>query len=194
MTTRIGVFGGSFDPVHNGHLVAAKAVAKAINLDRVVFVPAGLQWQKQSSTSGTDRLAMVRLAITGIAGFEVSDVDILRDGPTYTFDTLTEFREANPGAELFFILGTDAMAGLESWKNAALLLDLATFVVVTRPGSSLQVPEWASGRVMVQEIEALDLSSTEFRERYVAGQDCTDLVPPAVLDYIETHQLYKESA
>ena len=194
MTTRIGVFGGSFDPVHNGHLVAAKAVAKAINLDRVVFVPAGLQWQKQSSTSGTDRLAMVRLAITGIAGFEVSDIDILRDGPTYTFDTLTEFREANPGAELFFILGTDAMAGLESWKNAASLLDLATFVVVTRPGSILQVPEWASGRVMVQEIEALDLSSTEFRERYLAGQDCTDLVPPAVLDYIETHQLYKESA
>ncbi|MEY4301387.1 MAG: hypothetical protein RJA30_538 [Actinomycetota bacterium] len=194
MTTRIGVFGGSFDPVHNGHLVAAKAVAKAINLDRVVFVPAGLQWQKQSSTSGTDRLAMVRLAITGIAGFEVSDIDILRDGPTYTFDTLTEFREANPGAELFFILGTDAMAGLESWKNAASLLDLATFVVVTRPGSILQVPEWASGRVMVQEIEALDLSSTEFRERYLAGQDCTALVPPAVLDYIETHQLYKESA
>ena len=194
MTTRIGVFGGSFDPVHNGHLVAAKAVAKAINLDRVVFVPAGLQWQKQSSTSGTDRLAMVRLAITGIAGFEVSDVDILRDGPTYTFDTLTEFREANPGAELFFILGTDAMAGLESWKYAASLLDLANFVVVTRPGSILQVPEWASGRVMVQEIEALDLSSTEFRERYLAGQDCTDLVPPAVLDYIETHQLYKESA
>lgn len=194
MTTRIGVFGGSFDPVHNGHLVAAKAVAKAINLDRVVFVPAGLQWQKQSSTSGTDRLAMVRLAITGIAGFEVSDIDILRDGPTYTFDTLTEFREANPGAELFFILGTDAMAGLESWKNAASLLDLATFVVVTRPGSILQVPEWASGRVMVQEIEALDLSSTEFRERYLAGQDCTDLVPPAVLDYIETRQLYKESA
>lgn len=191
--TSIGVFGGSFDPIHNGHLAAAAAVKDALELDRLVFVPAGNQWQKQSKTTGQDRLKMVELAITGWPGFEASNIDVKREGPTYSIDTVRELGELNQGAKLFFILGTDALAGIESWRDADTLLDLAQFVVITRPGSQLVVPELAKGRVWVLEIPALDLSSTEFRDKYRSGKGFSGLVPEAVLSYIQSRHLFEES-
>ena len=179
--------------MHNGHLVAAKAVAQALGLDHVIFVPAGNQWQKQGSATATDRLAMVQLATQVDQQFEVSDVDVARGGATYTVDTLIDLQRQYPAAELFFILGTDALAGLDTWKSPEKVLDLAQFVVVTRPGSMLSLPDVAKGKVMVQEIAALNLSSTEFRIRYAKGEDCSSLVPATVLSYIQAHGLYKES-
>lgn len=179
--------------MHNGHLVAAHEVAKKLGLDRVIFVPAGNQWQKQGSASAPDRLAMVTLATKANPLFEVSDVDVVRGGATYTIDTLTDLQRQNPAAQLFFILGADALAGLASWKSPEQALDLAQFVVVTRPGSVLSVPDVAKGKVMVQEIAALNLSSTEFREAYAKGEDCSSSVPASVLSYIQAHGLYKES-
>lgn len=179
--------------MHNGHLVAAQAVAEKLGLDSVIFVPAGNQWQKHGSASATDRLAMVALATQPHPLFEVSDVDVVRGGDTYTVDTLADLQSRNPEAQLFFILGTDALAGLASWKAPEQALNLAQFVVVTRPGSALSVPDVAKGKVMVQEIAALNLSSTEFRELYAKGEDCSTLVPATVLRYIQAHGLYKES-
>lgn len=179
--------------MHNGHLVAAQEIANKLGLDRVIFVPAGNQWQKQGSASASDRLAMVTLATKANPLFEVSDVDVVRGGATYTIDTLTDLQRQNPAARLFFLLGTDALAGLASWKSPEQALELAQFVVVTRPGSDLSVPDVAKGKVMVQEIAALNLSSTEVRDGYAKGEDCSSLVPAPVLRYIQAHGLYKES-
>jgi len=143
----IGVFGGSFDPIHNGHLAAARYVLDALELDELIFVPAGDQWQKQEQTDAAHRLEMARRAIAGEPRFSVSDVDIARSGATFTYDTLTELAVQHPGDKLFFILGADAASGLASWRNATELLDLAQFVVVTRPGSELNLPDLAQGRV-----------------------------------------------
>jgi len=189
---RIGVFGGSFDPIHNGHLAAASAVQQAMNLDRVLFVPAGDQWQKHLSASAQDRLAMVALAIDQHPGFEVSDVDVRRSGATYTVDTLKELQSQNPDSNLFFILGTDAAAGLQSWKSPVELLNLAEFVVVTRPGSDFSEPDFAVGRLTRFEFDALDLSSTSMRSKLKSGNTATGEVPESVLDYIQEHNLYKE--
>jgi nicotinate-nucleotide adenylyltransferase len=191
--TSIGVFGGSFDPIHNGHIRAAQSVFDALELDRLIFVPAGNQWQKSSETPASSRLKMVELAIQDYPQFEVSSIDVDRTGPTYSFDTLTELGRDNPGAKLFFILGTDALAGIETWKSADEVLNLAQFVVVSRPGTLLQIPEMARGRVWELEIPALDLSSTEFREKYATGGHFSDLVPASVLLYIKENQLYKDS-
>ena len=190
---RIGVFGGSFDPIHNGHLVAAESVKNALNLQRVLFVPAGNQWQKQSNTTASDRAEMVRLAVAGHAGFQLSTVDVDRQGPTYTVDTLRDIGNEFPGAQLVFILGTDALAGLASWHNADDALNLAEFVVVTRPGAPLVIPEVATGRVKVVEIPALDLSSTQVRRNLESGQTVSNFLPAAVLRYIEDKNLYRDT-
>jgi len=186
----IGIFGGSFDPIHNGHVEAARLAMCALELDEVVFVPAGDQWQKSGQTAAKHRLAMVRLAIAGQSGFTVSTVDIDRAGPTYTADTLSELAHAYPGDKLFFILGSDALKGIETWNRATEVLDLAQFVVLTRPGFELEIPSLAEGRVWVLEVPALDISSTGFREGIANHTAVTDLVPQAVLRYIGDNNLY----
>jgi nicotinate-nucleotide adenylyltransferase len=193
LAARVGVFGGSFDPIHNGHLFAASSALELLELDQILFVPAGNQWQKQHSTSAEDRLNMVKLAIEGFPAFKVSDIDVRRKGATYTIDTMRELRVSNPDSEFWFILGTDAAAGLGSWKDVDELLGLAQFVVVTRPGSELDLPAIAAGRVSVLEIEALDLSSTDFRARFSNGGAVDNLVPTKVLNYIQDHNLYREA-
>lgn len=188
---RIGIMGGTFDPIHNGHLVAASEVAAAFNLDEVIFVPAGDPWQKSQVSSGEDRFAMTLLATESNPRFSVSRVDLDRQGPTYTVDTLRDLAAANPGAELFFITGADAISSVNSWKDADQLWGLAHFVAVTRPQHELTLPKAPAGAISVLEIPALEISSTDARERVAAGKPLWYLVPDAVAHYIEKHGLYR---
>lgn len=190
-TTRIGVMGGSFDPIHNGHLVAASEVAARLNLTKVLFVPAGVQWQKDTKTTAEDRYLMTVLATAENPNFEVSRIDIDREGATYTVDTLRLLGEQFPDADLVFITGADAMASIASWKNSEQLWGLAKFVAVTRPGHTLQLPDAPEGAIEVLEIPALAISSTDCRERVAAGLPLWYLAPDSVVRFIQKHRLYE---
>lgn len=191
---KIGIFGGTFDPIHNGHLVAAKAVANQLKLDKVLFVPTGNSWQKSAGTPAEIRSEMVALAISDEPLFELSRVDVDREGPTYTIDTLRELAISHPGDELWFILGTDAMANLKTWKDYEKLFGLANFAVVTRPGFAVHLPAGFESKIRVLEIPALDISATEVRTKIEAGQSISDLVPVEVANYIGTHKTYEVKA
>ncbi|WP_421083139.1 nicotinate-nucleotide adenylyltransferase [Rothia nasimurium] len=193
-TFRLGVMGGTFDPIHHGHLVAASEAAAIMGLDEVVFVPTGNPWQKakQKVTDPEHRLLMTVIATAPNPSFTVSRVDIDRDGPTYTIDTLRDLRAQRPNAELFFITGADAMSQITTWKDADQMWDLATFVAVTRPGHELKVPEEAAGRVHVLEIPAMAISSTAVRDRARQELPVWYLVPDGVVQYIKKYNLYRD--
>lgn len=191
---RIGLMGGTFDPVHHGHLVAAEEVRVAFDLERVLFVPAGDPWQKSGEgvTPVDHRLAMTRRAVADNPSFEVSTVDIDRAGPTYTMDTLRDIGSAHPKAELFFITGADAMLEVLTWRSPEQTLAMATFVAVTRPGYDMtQIPAELPKGALTLEIPALAISSTDIRERVAAGRPIRYLVPDAVAAYIADHGLYR---
>lgn len=188
---RLGVMGGTFDPIHYGHLVAASEAASAFGLDKVLFVPTGEPWQKQTITNADHRLAMTKLAIAGNSLFEISTVDVLRAGPTYTIDTLREIHESNPEADIYFITGADSIAQIDSWKDSSQIWPLAHFVGVTRPGHSLEVPKSAAGDVSLLEIPALAISSTDIRARVESGKPIDYLLPDSVIDYIHANNLYQ---
>ena len=187
---RLGVMGGTFDPIHNGHLVAASEVAAAFDLDEVLFVPTGLPWQKESVTATSDRYLMAEIATAANPRFKVSTVDIDREGPTYTVDTLRDLRVKFPDAELFFITGADAVTSIAGWKDAANLWDLAQFVAVTRPGHKLDLPSAPEGAIQVLEIPALAISSTDIRARVSQGKPIWYLVPDGIVQFIAKHGLY----
>lgn len=191
---RIGIFGGTFDPIHNGHLVVAEQVLSKLGLDEVLFVPAGDPWQKQTRASDTDRLSMVILALQEHPRYTVSTIDLDRPGPTYTIDTLTELREQYPRDELFFILGADAYRGIDSWHSADRLPELAQFVVVSRPTEGGSEPLPLRKGVNLLDIPALPVSSTQCRQAIREGQALTGLVPPKVAQYIQDHQLYRSDS
>ena len=188
---RLGVMGGTFDPIHNGHLVAASEVAAALNLDQVVFVPTGDPTLKPEVTGGEHRYLMTVIATAANPRFMVSRVDIDRDKPTYTVDTLTDLKTTYPDAELFFITGSDAIAQILAWKEVQRLWDLAHFVAVSRPGHALQIPDVPVGTVTVVEVPALSISSTDCRSRVLKGEPIWYLVPDGVVQYIGKHGLYK---
>ena len=188
---RLGVMGGTFDPIHHGHLVAASEVASALGLDEVIFVPTGEPWQKTEVTEGEHRYLMTFIATASNPRFKVSRVDIDRAGPTYTVDTLLDIQAAYPDAELFFISGADAIAQIMTWKDMQELWDLAHFVAVSRPGHSLQIPNAPSGAISTLEIPALAISSTNIRERVEAEKPVWYLVPDGVVQYIAKHDLYR---
>ena len=188
---RLGVMGGTFDPIHNGHLVAASEVAAALNLDQVVFVPTGDPTQKPEVTGGEHRYLMTVIATAANPRFMVSRVDIDRNKPTYTVDTLTDLKTTYPEAELFFITGSDAIAQILAWKEVQRLWDLAHFVAVSRPGHALQIPDVPVGTVTVVEVPALSISSTDCRSRVLKGEPIWYLVPDGVVQYIGKHGLYK---
>ncbi|MEO6504446.1 MAG: nicotinate-nucleotide adenylyltransferase, partial [Terrimesophilobacter sp.] len=156
---RIGVMGGTFDPIHNGHLVAASEVAQHFHLDEVVFVPTGQPYQKQNATPGEHRYLMTIIATASNPMFTVSRVDIDRGGPTYTIDTLRDLRAERPDAELFFITGADAVEQILDWKNIDELWSLAHFVAVSRPGHTLTVSNLPQQVVSLLEVPALAISS-----------------------------------
>jgi nicotinate-nucleotide adenylyltransferase len=188
---RIGVFGGTFDPPHLGHLVAAINVRHALDLDRVLFVVANDPWQKEGSrpiTRAADRLAMVEAAVAGHTGLEASDLEIQRGGPSYTADTLATLAGRHPGAELYVILGTDAAAGLSTWKRSEAVVEAARLVVVDRPGERLTLPngpDWI--RV---EAPHLEVSSTDLRARIADGRPLDLLLPDGVLALIRARSPY----
>ncbi|WEV68495.1 nicotinate-nucleotide adenylyltransferase [Bifidobacterium sp. ESL0775] len=191
---RIGIMGGTFDPVHNGHLVAASEVAWVYNLDEVIFVPTGRPAFKLGKhvTNAEDRYLMTVIATASNPRFTVSRVDIDRPGVTYTIDTLRDIHALNPDAELFFITGADAVAEILKWKEARSMFDLAHFVAVTRPG--YQSPEHMRTQIEVDtlEIPALAISSTDVRHRVSLGEPVWYLVPDGVVQYIAKHGLYTQ--
>lgn len=189
--TRLGVMGGTFDPIHHGHLVAASEVAAVFDLDEVVFVPTGQPWQKaETSVSEPEhRYLMTVIATASNPRFTVSRVDIDRPGPTYTIDTLRDLRALRPDADLFFITGADVMSQILSWKDSAEMWDLAYFVGVTRPGHELGFPGTSAG-VGFLEVPALAISSTDVRDRAAAGKPVWYLVPDGVVQYISKYSLY----
>ena len=188
---RVGVMGGTFDPIHHGHLVAASEVAQWFDLDEVVFVPTGEPWQKSGVSPGEHRYLMTVIATASNPRFTVSRVDVDRSGVTYTVDTLRDLKTARPDAELFFITGADAIAQILTWKDADELFSMAQFVAVTRPGHALSVDGLPGDRVHVLEVPALAISSTDVRARERAGQPVWYLVPDGVVQYIAKHRLYR---
>jgi nicotinate-nucleotide adenylyltransferase len=192
MARRIGIMGGTFDPIHHGHLVAASEVQARFALDEVVFVPTGQPWQKgdRDVSPAEDRYLMTVVATASNPRFSVSRVDIDRGGATYTVDTLRDLHALEPGAELFFITGADALAQILSWRDHDELFTLAHFVGVTRPGYDLADTHLPSGSVSLIEVPAMAISSTACRERVAKGEPVWYLVPDGVVQYISKRRLY----
>ncbi|GAA2829785.1 nicotinate-nucleotide adenylyltransferase [Leucobacter komagatae] len=190
----MGVMGGTFDPIHHGHLVAASEVAKSFDLDEVVFVPTGQPWQKSNVSESEHRYLMTVIATASNPQFTVSRVDVDRDGPTYTVDTLRDLKRLMPDAELFFISGADAVQQIVSWKDVEQLWELAHFIAVSRPGHELSLSGLSHDNVSMLEIPALSISSTDCRERVSRGYPVWYLVPDGVVQYIAKHGLYSEEA
>ncbi|MCK6094267.1 nicotinate-nucleotide adenylyltransferase [Micrococcus sp. EYE_162] len=186
------MMGGTFDPIHHGHLVAASEVAAEFDLDEVVFVPTGQPWQKSDKkvSPAEDRYLMTVVATASNPRFTVSRVDIDRPGDTYTADTLRDLRRLNPDAELFFITGADVLAQILTWKNVDELWDLAHFVGVTRPGHDLTDPGLKDD-ISLMEIPAMAISSTDCRARVARGRPVWYLVPDGVVQYINKYGLYQ---
>jgi nicotinate-nucleotide adenylyltransferase len=189
---RIGIMGGTFDPIHHGHLVAASEVAARFDLEEVVFVPTGLPWQKGPVSPAEDRYLMTVIATASNPRFHVSRADIDRDGPTYTVDTLRDLNAVyGPGAELYFITGADALAKILSWKDALEMLSLARFVGVTRPGFELSAEHLPDDTVTLVEVPAMAISSSDCRIRVAQDKPVWYLVPDGVVQYIAKRGLYR---
>jgi nicotinate-nucleotide adenylyltransferase len=191
--TRVGIMGGTFDPIHHGHLVAASEVQQKYELDEVIFVPTGQPWMKPGVSSGEHRYLMTVIATAANPRFTVSRVDLEREGPTYTIDTLRDIRAQRPGAELFFITGADAIAQIFDWKDHSELWELAKFVAVSRPGHALSIRGLPAHSVSSMEVPALAISSSDCRERVNGGYPVWYLVPDGVVQYISKYHLYRSA-
>lgn len=201
---KIGVIGGTFDPIHNGHLTVAATVREKLSLDEVIFVPAGQPWQKadRQVSPVADRLEMVRLAVDGRPGYGMSTVEASRPGNSYSLETLTEIRHRlGEGDELYFVLGWDSLAQFPGWYAPERIIRLCRLVAVPRPGyprPDVSAMEKAlpgiSARLVLLDEPHIDMSASQIRERVAAGQPISDLVPAAVAEYIEEHRLYRGSS
>ena len=202
--TRLGVLGGTFDPIHTGHLIAAETVRERCRLDRVLFVPAGTPPHKPAGevTPARHRYLLTCLATLNNPFFEVDRVDLDREGPSYTLETIRALKRKYREAELFFIMGADSLLDLPSWHEPAALLASCRFIVTTRPGWDLAEAEERLGslfaenkeRIEFVEIPGIEISSSEIRRRIAQGASVRYLVPDLVLRYIEEHRLYASGA
>ena len=190
---RVGLMGGTFDPIHAGHLAIAVEARRALGLEEVVFVPAGRPWQKAAVASAAHRLAMTHLAVDGVPGCRVSAIEVDREGPTYTVDTLRALHAEDPEAEWWLLLGADALAGLGSWREPQEIVRLAKVAVAARPGSEPRADEGGVAVTML-DLEPVDVSSREIRARLSRGESVQGLVPMEVEAYIRTHGLYGAGA
>ena len=209
----LGVLGGTFDPIHNGHIAAGVCAQAALGLAQVLVVPSRMPPHRSAGASPEDRLAVVSMAAAEQQGWTGSDIELKRNGPSYTFDTLTALR-ATSTQQLFFVIGADAFAEIATWSRYPAVLDLAHFAVVARPGTTLdslqkRLPDLAermttpdvfkskaaSARlaVILIQAETPDVSSTTIRRRVCAGESISELVPASVASYISTHRLYVEA-
>lgn len=190
---RVGIMGGTFDPIHHGHLVAASEVADLFDLDEVVFVPTGQPWQKAARevSPAEHRYLMTVVATASNPRFWVSRVDVDRPGPTYTVDTVADIAAIRPDAELFFITGADALQAILSWKDAEQVFKMCHLVGVTRPGYHLSGDHLPSSIVTLLDVPAMAISSSAVRERVVADRPIWYLVPDGVVQYIGKHALYR---
>lgn len=191
---RIGIFGGTFDPPHVGHLLMASDARDSLELDMLIFVPAGAQPFKIDSppqASGQERLEMLRLAVADDPNYAVDDAEINRKGLSFTVDTLEHLAARYAGSELFFLLGQDAMAGFPQWRNPERILELATLAVVTRSGAEGQVARGNPKNVVAVSTRQVDVSSSEIRERRRAGKSIKGFVPESVERYIDARGLYR---
>jgi nicotinate-nucleotide adenylyltransferase len=187
---RLGVFGGTFDPIHLGHLRAAENAREALSLDAVAFVPAARSpFKDEPVSSGWDRYAMVALATAGHPGFEPSERELAREGPSYTIDTIRSLRREHPEDELFLIVGSDTVRDLPSWREGAALLEACEVVAVSRPGEP--PPEALPAGVAWVDGPGLAVSATDVRRRVKEGRSVRFLVPDAVADYVAKRRLYR---
>jgi nicotinate-nucleotide adenylyltransferase len=203
---RIGIFGGTFDPVHLGHLILAEQCREQAQLDQVWFIPSARPPHKleQVITAFAHRVEMLALAIAGHAAFQIHDLEKDRPGPSYTADTLHELHERHPGAEFHLIIGADCLPDLPFWHEPARIAERATLLIVARPGwtiwtadqlrTALQLPREQLLRHHVAQVPLIDISSRDLRRRKTAGNSIRYFVPRAVECYIETHQLYRPAA
>ena len=198
---RLGILGGTFDPVHRGHLALARAARDELRLEKVVFVPAGQPWRKAGRmiASGKERLAMLRLALEGEEAFQVAALEVERAGPSYTADTLEALKAERPEDELFFILGEDALVDLPNWHRPERILELAKLAVARRAKASQEALEAAGRRlsgllehVVWLEMPLVEVSATGIRERARGGLPLEEMLPAAVADYIRQRRLYRE--
>lgn len=189
---KIGILGGTFNPIHIGHLILAEEAREKIGLDKVIFVPAFIPPHKDAAdiVSAADRWAMVKLSIAANRYFSAADTEIKRKGRSYTIDTVREFKKKYPGQELYFLSGSDMLKYLDEWKDLAEILKLVGFVVATRPGYPLEkIPSYIS----TVSIRAVDISAFEIREAVRQKRSFRYLVPEAVYKYIEKKKLYVRS-
>ena len=198
--TRIGIMGGTFDPIHFGHLVLAETVREAMRLDRILFIPSGDPPHKKDVTSAKQRMEMVEMAIGDNPHFACSDMEVKREGYSYTVDTLERLHEEmGDGYQLFFITGADAIIEILSWRNVERIADLCTFVAAARPGTDRQkladfledLPGYLRGKVHVTQVPALQISSTDIRRKAASGRTIRYLLPANVARYIRENGLYE---
>jgi nicotinate-nucleotide adenylyltransferase len=199
---RIGLFGGSFDPVHHGHLIAASTALEAFELDRIVLIPCHIQPHKHAGplTPGADRMAMLQQAVEANDALSVSDIELQRGGISYTIDTLDALQQQFPEAELCFIIGEDSLSDLHRWHRIEELLDRCRFITLARPGSNarnqppeaLKLPPPHAEQILasIADSRLIDISSSDIRTRIASGRSIRYLVPSQVEAYIETHRLY----
>lgn len=199
---RLGVLGGTFDPVHLGHLVLAEQARQELSLDRVLFVPAGNPWRRagQAIASAEDRLEMLRLAVEGLPEYGISTIEVARSGPSYTGETLEELSREYRGAHLFLILGQDALADLPNWHEPGRIIELAMLAVARRGGFGLAKEKsleakvvGISSRVRWLDMPTIAIAASDIRERVRSGHSVRFLVPAAVEEYIRRHSLYLAS-
>jgi nicotinate-nucleotide adenylyltransferase len=191
---KIGIFGGSFDPVHNAHVALARVALAELRLDELLWVPAGQPWQKQRDlTPAADREAMVRLAIAGEPRFKLSRIELERSGASFTIDTVRQLQGERPGAQWFLVIGQDQYAGFHTWHGWQELLGLVTLAIADRPDAKHSAdPQVLAAAKATVTLPMMDVSSTDIRGRVMQGQGITDLVPEPVARYIARHHLYRD--
>ena len=192
---KIGVYGGTFDPVHLGHLILAESVREQLQLDEILFVPAYQNPHKsdRAPTLPKARLEMLRFAISGNTHFRISEIEIKRKGPSYMCETLTQLREAHPEAELHLLMGADSLIDLPNWREVETIFELAQIVAVNRGRESASIPDSLAARqIQVLEMPAIDISATDIRERSRTGRSIRYLTPRSVELYIRANRLYDE--